>query len=519
MALSTWLLAATTLATHAHAYFLMGANNPLTTERIDPIVYPGQVASHVHTVFGGSNFRLLTNSTESLRQSECSSVPIMEDKSNYWVPFRMLSGDPSLRTYDPTSYAQQAITYLCLDFNGVTTRHNELPRGKRCPSGIRAQVNFPMCWDGKNVDSPDHKSHVAFPSGGPDSGKCEDPKYPKTLPRIFLEMYWGTPDFNNLWGDAMDGDQPFVFANGDPTGYGYHGDFFNGWDKGVLQKAVDTCHCDPNGSLDCCAQQGVFTLNKDRKCKITKEVDEITTGTLPKLPGSNPVTKQAPGASGPEPGQPQILEPVYVYYGDQPDKVGVPVSGSSGGYGNANGQQGQTAGATEATSTSSSQGSGSTSSPAGSQSQSGQSGGDGAGKDNNSNAGGASGSAGGGYGSSSPAGSQSGGNANGNSNAGQGGYGSTGSNSNSGEVLTQNPPTSPPAQQQGTNNSGSGAYGNQNQNAADGVGDDDSNSGHGNLNNDGGSRTCGRKSKRRAVSKKRERAFHRRRHNFESNQF
>ncbi|KAL0056539.1 hypothetical protein AAF712_016856, partial [Marasmius tenuissimus] len=83
----------------------------------------------------------------------------------------MLSGDPTLRTYDPKSYAQQAITFLCLDFNGVTSRYNELPRGKRCPSGIRAQVNFPMCWDGKNVDSPDHKSHVAFPSGGPDSGK------------------------------------------------------------------------------------------------------------------------------------------------------------------------------------------------------------------------------------------------------------------------------------------------------------------------------------------------------------
>ncbi|KAK1224742.1 hypothetical protein PQX77_012338 [Marasmius sp. AFHP31] len=26
----------------------MRANNPLTTERIDPIVYPGQVAGHVH---------------------------------------------------------------------------------------------------------------------------------------------------------------------------------------------------------------------------------------------------------------------------------------------------------------------------------------------------------------------------------------------------------------------------------------------------------------------------------------
>jgi hypothetical protein len=48
-------------------------------------------------------------------------------------------GDPTLRQYDATSPAQRAITFLCLDFNGVSTRHNELP-AKSCPSGIRAQI-------------------------------------------------------------------------------------------------------------------------------------------------------------------------------------------------------------------------------------------------------------------------------------------------------------------------------------------------------------------------------------------
>ncbi|WP_309624448.1 DUF1996 domain-containing protein [Methylibium sp.] len=27
-------------------------------------------------------------------------------------------------------------------------------------------VFFPQCWDGKNLDSPDHKSHMAYPSDG-----------------------------------------------------------------------------------------------------------------------------------------------------------------------------------------------------------------------------------------------------------------------------------------------------------------------------------------------------------------
>ncbi|KAJ2913482.1 hypothetical protein MD484_g6915, partial [Candolleomyces efflorescens] len=36
-------------------------------------------------ILGGSNFGL-NLSTARLRQSECSSIPIPEDKSNYWYP-------------------------------------------------------------------------------------------------------------------------------------------------------------------------------------------------------------------------------------------------------------------------------------------------------------------------------------------------------------------------------------------------------------------------------------------------
>ena len=82
--------------------------------------------------------------------------------------------------------------------------------------------NFPSCWDGVNTDSADHKSHVAFLSTGPDSGTCTDPKYPKTLPRIFMEMYLDTASWWNIRDQAKNPNQPFVYAMGDPTGYGYH---------------------------------------------------------------------------------------------------------------------------------------------------------------------------------------------------------------------------------------------------------------------------------------------------------
>ncbi|KAJ7746251.1 hypothetical protein B0H16DRAFT_1556780 [Mycena metata] len=364
----------------ASGYFLFSMNDVITTERIDPIVSPGKVAGHTHTVVGGSNFRVDTN-TSFLRQSECTSSPIKEDNSNYWAPtlyfqwkngsftsvtgnpvmyvafladsppqlahtlvtsyylfsdtpgvttpfpddFRMISGTPTLRSYDASSYAQQAVTFLCLDFSGTSTKYNQLPVNVDCPSGIRAQINFPSCWDGVNSDSVDHKSHVAFLSGGPDSGTCSDPKYPKTLPRIFMEMYLDTSLYAQR-SQAMNPAQPFVYAMGDPTGYGYHADFMMGWKAGVLQNVVDKCHCNEFGDPTCCSDAGIFTFQQGGNCRLTKAIDETTTGTLPTLPGNNPVVPLNGLASSlVSPVTPAFIEPVYAYTGDSPTQTGKPV--------------------------------------------------------------------------------------------------------------------------------------------------------------------------------------------------
>lgn len=146
------------------------------TERLDPVVNPGTVSAHVHTVVGGSNFGPVVT-TASLRESECTSIPIAEDKSNYWFPtlyfqwangsftnvdvgvviyylfadesgkttafpddFRMISGTPALRSYNSSSFAQQAVTFLCLNYaTGVNAKTSELPTGQ-CPDGVRSQI-------------------------------------------------------------------------------------------------------------------------------------------------------------------------------------------------------------------------------------------------------------------------------------------------------------------------------------------------------------------------------------------
>lgn len=69
----------------------------------------------------------------------------------------------------------------------------EFPK-EPCPGGIRAVLTFPTCWDGVNLDPPDHKSHVAYPISGntdmtPDGGTCPD-THPVKIPQVMLETIW-----------------------------------------------------------------------------------------------------------------------------------------------------------------------------------------------------------------------------------------------------------------------------------------------------------------------------------------
>jgi len=312
----------------AAAFWRMPCSGPIVTERADPVISPGKVSGHVHAVFGGSAFNFTMDYAEA-RTSECTSCRVTADSSNYWVPnlwyqaenksltpletggaliyylqrgdegeeilpfpkdFQMVSGTPSLRSFDDSDttsqayLAQKAITFTCLGTSNPST-HN-LPN-YNCPDGLRAEVFFPSCWDGVNVDSEDHKSHVAFPSNE-DSGSCPS-THPKRLVSIFYEVIWSTDKFADQWyGDS----QPFVFAQGDKTGYGYHGDFVNGWDIDVLDNAIKTCTSDSGVVEDCGAFE--FTDNSLMDgCYVPSMIDEPTTGWLDALPGCNPVTTEA----------------------------------------------------------------------------------------------------------------------------------------------------------------------------------------------------------------------------------
>lgn len=71
-------------AVPANAFFLMPCW-PVSTQRVDPIVNPGNVSSHVHQIAGGNGFAPAMNYSDT-QAADCTTCFVKGDKSNYWIP-------------------------------------------------------------------------------------------------------------------------------------------------------------------------------------------------------------------------------------------------------------------------------------------------------------------------------------------------------------------------------------------------------------------------------------------------
>jgi Domain of unknown function (DUF1996) len=176
-----------------------------------------------------------------------------------------------------------------IDSNGPAAPRTPGFTNTNCPDGLRAQVFFPSCWDGVNLDSSDHKSHMAYPDGI-DNGRCP-PTHPHHLVSIFFEVLFSVAPFI-----ARNDGGRFVLSSGDPTGYALHGDFMNGWDRSVLSRAVATCTADSGVIEDCGVFQNegrFYTDDENNKCSAANPLPDENNepGTLlPHLPGCVAVT-------------------------------------------------------------------------------------------------------------------------------------------------------------------------------------------------------------------------------------
>jgi hypothetical protein len=114
MLFSTILLALVTTVTakdgRTFAVLRFYGNGPLMNGRVDPVVSPGRLSSHVHTVMGASGFGF--NSTGvSLRNSTCTNSLLKQDLSAYWFP-RLYFQDPVDGYFEPVEMDYVNVYYL-----------------------------------------------------------------------------------------------------------------------------------------------------------------------------------------------------------------------------------------------------------------------------------------------------------------------------------------------------------------------------------------------------------------------
>jgi hypothetical protein len=182
--------------------------------------------------------------------------------------FRMLVGDVTSSNREQARSFRQ-LTYICMQNEGTREPETiDFPK-QPCPAGIMANHRFPTCWDGVNLDSPNHRDHVSYPETGTfeSGGRCPD-THPVRLPQILLETVWDTKKFNDKAMWPSDGSQPFVWSSGDATGYASHADYLFGWKGDSLQKAMDAHTYVSTPSLK------TQTIAQQNKCTVPDMVKE-----------------------------------------------------------------------------------------------------------------------------------------------------------------------------------------------------------------------------------------------------
>lgn len=254
--------------------FLCGAGQILAD---DPIVYPGKPGeAHWHQFFG--NLGANANSTyESLRKSGESTCQNDLNRSAYWMPamldgkgnfvrpdfvsiyykrrpasdpfcttaakrcegiprgLRFIFGWDQTRPNEPQPENNVHFSFKCVQVWTPTTASfpNMVEPMKVCKPGqwLSATISTPECWTGTDLDSKDHRSHLADMKWDGNAGKWSCPAtHPVIIPQFTMGVGYSieTGDDPTKWRLASD-----HMAPGDVAGSTFHSDYFEAWKEEI----------------------------------------------------------------------------------------------------------------------------------------------------------------------------------------------------------------------------------------------------------------------------------------------
>ena len=205
----------------------------------DPVVYPGQPGkSHLHQPWGNADFNADTTpaTLAASAETDCNATRFSLNRSLYWMPALVLANsttaiqpdlisvyykrsakgsaqcDPASPLFvgkcvslpnqirfifgwnaaKPTAKVEGA-TWYCTGGTGKHYSNLDDVFASGCKPGdtLVANTIAPNCWDGKYLDTPDHRSHMAYAGWYTPDGQRHCPEnFPYLIPQEENKAMW-----------------------------------------------------------------------------------------------------------------------------------------------------------------------------------------------------------------------------------------------------------------------------------------------------------------------------------------
>ncbi|MFS8097606.1 DUF1996 domain-containing protein [Lentzea alba] len=138
---------------------------------------------------------------------------------------RVLYGDAKVST-NGTKNARDSWTCTGFEDKVLINKYPICPQGSK----VKRIHDFPSCWDGKNIDSKNHRDHIVFPDG---NGKCRNGF--KAVPQLRISLTYNIPrDIQQRGQYAVDS-----FPEEDHNPFSDHDDFANVMSQQIMDRLVN----------------------------------------------------------------------------------------------------------------------------------------------------------------------------------------------------------------------------------------------------------------------------------------